>query len=237
MDEGLRRRDALALDPQARVMVFIDGQYLYKECARVFHHPLCHPHLLAAELTGRRQFVGTRFYTGLHDPRKNPDLHAALERRLQAMQRKGVTYQTRTLQYVWDWGPGLEDLRSLPPARPGVAPREIVIGPYERAMEKGIDLFLALDAIDLALTDKYDVAIIVSLDMDLTELPPMLRRFVRYLGMPEVRVEAAVIARPGRRRPQRTPVRILPNFDFTHQITRDMFERCIDKTDYTRPSR
>lgn len=235
LDEGEpppSRRKTLAADPAARVMVFVDGQYLYKECGRVFHHPLCHPHILAAELAGKRQLVGTRFYTGLHDPRKYPDLHGSMERRLQAMHRNGVTYQTRTLQYVWEWGPDLATRRSLPPARRGEAPRTVAIEPYERAMEKGIDLFLALDAIDLAMTQKYDVAIIVSLDMDLTELPHMLRRFVGYMGIPEVRIEAAVVQRGGRRRPHRTPRRILPKFDYTHQITYEMFQRAIDRTDY-----
>jgi uncharacterized LabA/DUF88 family protein len=230
------RRQQLANDPEARVMVFVDGQYLYKECGRVFHHPHCHPHVLAAELAGPRKLVGTRFYTGLHDPRKNPDGHAALSRRLQAMQANSVTYQTRTLQYVWEWGPSLEVRRRLPRAGPSEDPRTVEIAPYERAMEKGVDLFLALDAIDLAMTGKYDVAIIVSLDMDLTELPPMLRRFVRYVGLPDVRVEAAVIKRPSPRRPTRPPRRVLPNFDYTHPITEDMFQRAIDLVDYTKPA-
>lgn len=149
------------------------------------------------------------------------------------MQRNSVTYQTRTLKYVWEWGPSLEVRRGLPPAGPGESPRTVEIAPYERPMEKGIDLFLALDAIDLAMTGKYDVAIVVTNDADLTELPPMLRRFVRYVELPEVRVEAALVQRPSPRRPQRPPRRILANFDFTHQVTEEMFQRAIDRTDYT----
>jgi uncharacterized LabA/DUF88 family protein len=227
----LPRRLALGIDPAARVMVFVDGQYLYKECANVFHHPHCHPDLLAAELAGRRKLVGTRFYTGLHDPRKNSEGHATMERRLHAMQERGVTYQTRTLQYVWDWGPPIDVRRQLPPAGPHRAKRTVDIISYERPMEKGVDLYLALDAIDLALNDKFDVAIVVSLDRDLTELPPMLRRFVRFVGLPDVRIEAAVVAK-GETRP-RPWLRVLPNFDYTHQITREIFQRCIDKSDYT----
>jgi hypothetical protein len=45
---------ALAADPAARVMVFIDGQNLYKSCHELFRHPLCHPHLLAEHLAGPR---------------------------------------------------------------------------------------------------------------------------------------------------------------------------------------
>lgn len=38
---------ALANDPNAKVLVFVDGQNLYKTCQQLFGHPLCHPHLLA----------------------------------------------------------------------------------------------------------------------------------------------------------------------------------------------
>jgi hypothetical protein len=43
---------ALATDPTAKVLVFIDGQNLYKACRSLFGHPLCHPHLLAQHLAG-----------------------------------------------------------------------------------------------------------------------------------------------------------------------------------------
>lgn len=49
--EAVRR---LASEPTARVMVFIDGQNLYKSCQKHFGHPLCHPRLLADHLAGPR---------------------------------------------------------------------------------------------------------------------------------------------------------------------------------------
>ena len=63
------RIDELATDPDARVMVFVDGQNLYKTCAELFGHPLCHPHLLAEHLAGTRtrNRVACRFYTGRPD--------------------------------------------------------------------------------------------------------------------------------------------------------------------------
>src|SRR5260221_14562942 len=45
---------ALATDPPAKVLVFIDGQNLYKTCRSLFGHSLCHPHLLARHLAGPR---------------------------------------------------------------------------------------------------------------------------------------------------------------------------------------
>lgn len=228
------RRLALADDPNARVMVFFDGQYFYKECRRAFGWSQAHPDVIARELAGPRKLVGTRFYTGLHDPRKNPAGHAAMERRLRAMGQRGVDYQIRTLKYVWEWGPGLEEKRRLPAAGPKEAPRQVEIVPYERPVEKGIDLFLSLDALDLGLLNKYDVAIIVSLDADLTELPPMLRGMVRRAGLPEIRIEAGVIQRPSPKRPKRV-LRVLPRFDHTHQITQEMFDKAVDRTNYSQP--
>lgn len=234
-DRRYRRRLELATDPDARVMVFVDGQYLWKECRRLFGHGQCHPDVLAKELAGPRKLVGTRFYTGLHDPRKFPDQHAAMQRRLYAMQRRGVDFQTRTLQYVWDWGPRLPERRRLPKAGPNVPPRNLEIAPYERPVEKGIDMFLALDAVDLALLEKFDVAIVVSLDRDIAEVPPMLRQMVRRLRRQEIRVEAAVLEHPGRRRPRAGPT-VLPGYDYTHQITEEMYRRAIDTTDYRVPA-
>jgi hypothetical protein len=40
---------ALASDPNARVMVFIDGQNLCKNRKAIFGHPLCHLHVLFFE--------------------------------------------------------------------------------------------------------------------------------------------------------------------------------------------
>lgn len=151
------------------------------------------------------------------------------------MQRRGVDFQTRTLQYVWDWGPRLAERRRLPKAGPTVPPRTLEIAPYERPVEKGIDMFLALDAIDLALMEKFDVGIVVSLDRDIAEVPPMLRQMVRRLRRPEIRVEAAVLEHPSRRRPRAGPT-VLPGYDYTHQITEEMFRRAIDTTDYRVPA-
>ena len=59
----------------------------------------------------------------------------------------------------------------------------------------------------------------------------MLRNMVRRAGLPEVRIEAAVVQGVSPKRPK--PVlRVLPRFDHTHQITREMFEKAVDRTDY-----
>jgi uncharacterized LabA/DUF88 family protein len=217
----------LATDPSARVLVFVDGQNLYKTCGRLFGHPLCHPHLLAEYLAGPRTNtrVGTRFYSGRPSPNKTSTV-VSLDRRVAVMSGAGVTPITRPLRYHWDWGHRQE----LPAPGPGSAAQTVVMTPYERPQEKGIDLVLALDVIEFLLTDVCDVAIIVSLDRDLCEIPSAIRNLHRFLRH-EVRLEAAVPVEPGR-----TVPKLLSGFAMTHQITKDVFELVRDDTDYTVPA-
>ncbi len=127
MNEG--RIAALSTDPTARVVVFVDGQNLYKTSSRVFGHPLCHPHLLAQHLAGRRNQnrIGCRFYTGRPDPNVPGESRKVrnLDRRLAAMQRVGVDVETRKLRYHWDWGQQEE----LPPPYRGASPQTVLLTP------------------------------------------------------------------------------------------------------------
>jgi len=88
---------------------------------------------------------------------------------------------------------------------------------------------MALDLMEFVLTGKCDVAIIVSLDRDLYEIPQALRKLEPLIGRP-VRLEAAVPVPKGRRFPK-----TLTGFHFTHQITSEVFDRIRDDTDYTVP--
>jgi len=71
------------------------------------------------------------------------------------------------------------------------------------------------------------VAIIVSLDRDLHEIPLALRNLRRLIARP-VRLEAAVPVQAGLKYPKK-----LEDFNFTHQITPDVFDRVVDTIDYT----
>lgn len=175
------RIEALAGDPNVRVMVFVDGQNLYKTCRQLYGHPLCHPHSLALELAGPRvkNRVSCRFYTGRPNPnmRGEADKTRNLDRRLQIMRTAGVTVVTRPLRYHWDWG----HRTRLPRPEPGAAPQTVTMVPWQRPQEKGIDLCIALDVVEFALTDKFDVGIIVSLDRDLHEIPAAVGSLARLL--------------------------------------------------------
>lgn len=218
---------ALASDPNARVMVFIDGQNLYKSCKEIFGHPLCHPHLLAKHLAGQRtnRPVACRFYTG----RPNPNISGEttktshLDRRLNMMRAAGVTVLTRPLRYHWDWG----HRRVLPKAEPGASPQQVLLTPWQRPQEKGIDLLIALDAVEFVLTSACDVAIIVSLDRDLFEIPQAIKNLKRFIPGP-VRLEAAVPVSDTLSQPK-----TIARFDYTHQITSRVFALVRDDTDYT----
>jgi uncharacterized LabA/DUF88 family protein len=215
---------ALATDPSAKVLVFVDGQNLYKTCRSLFGHPLCHPHLLAQHLAGRRTHVECRFYTGRPNPNTDPNGARNLDRRLNVMRSAGVTVVTRPLRYHWDWGhPG----QRLPSPGPGVPPQQVTLTPWMRPREKGIDLVIGLDAVEFLLSGVCDVAIIVSLDRDLYEIPQAIQNLGRLIARP-VRLEAAVPVPDGQKQPK-----TLPRFSFTHQITRQVFQRVRDDTDYT----
>ncbi len=219
---------ALATDPAARVMVFIDGQNLFHRCEALFGHPMCHPRALAEELAGVRttKDVDVRYYTG----RPNPNISQAeskkaglLDRRLHAIRGDNVTVVHRPLRYHWAWG----HREKLPRPTAASPPQQVMMKPWQRPQEKGIDLILGLDVVEFILSDACDVAVVVSMDRDLCEIPTALRTLGKLRSTP-YRLEAAVpVADGGRKQPKR-----LPGFNYTHQITRGMFNRCRDNTDY-----
>jgi uncharacterized LabA/DUF88 family protein len=218
--------EALATDPRAKVTIFIDGQNLYKTCRSTFGHPLCHPHLLARHLAGPRDLVGCRFYTGHPNPNSDPVRSRNLDRRLSLMRGHGVTVVTRMLRYHWDWGWRGDDT-ALPSPGPDVPPRQVMLRPWLRPQEKGIDVTIALDVVEHLLTEQCDVAVIVSFDRDLYEIPQTIENLNPVIARP-VRLEAAVPVRDGG-----GSFTTLPKFSYTHQINRRVFERVRDNTDYT----
>lgn len=226
-DEYYELIQTLGTDPNARVMVFIDGQNVYKTSAELFGHPLCHPHLLAQHLAGSRtqKRIACRFYSGR--PSQNIPAEAKklrnFDRRMNVIRSTGVTVITRPLRYHWDWGHRLD----LPKPGPTEKPQRVTLHPWLRPQEKGIDQVLALDVVEFALTDHFDVGIVVSLDRDLFEIPTALRNLRKWLPHP-VRLEAAVPVPDTLRFPK-----TLTGFSFTHQITPEVFALIRDDTDYT----
>lgn len=140
------------------VIVYIDYQNMYSDARDAFYTN-AHFHtfgqfnprefaelLVARRLIGKakedRQLKEVRIYTGVPDPRKDPTSHAARERQVEAWKADGVRVFGRALRYPFTW-------------------------PKERAVEKGIDVALAVDFVRHAVEGKYDVGILASTDTDL----------------------------------------------------------------------
>lgn len=212
------------LDPTARVLVFLDGQNTYKACERLYKHGACHPLLLADRVRGGRRLVGVRYYSGVHDPTVNGRMRSRADHRHNLMRSVGVTVVERPLRYRWEWG---FDPSLLPdPGRNQGQQLQVAVTPYQRAREKGIDLAIGLDVVDLALQGCMDVAVIVSSDNDLCEAARSTHRVTTRGG--RVSVEAALFNEHRR-------AILLPNYDFTHQLRYADFDAARDSFDYTIP--
>jgi hypothetical protein len=85
-------------------MVFVDGQNVFKACERLFGRGQVHPVLIARSLLGGRKLVGSRYYSGVPDPRKDPLGNASASRRHALIRKTGVTVVERMLRYRWEWG-------------------------------------------------------------------------------------------------------------------------------------
>jgi uncharacterized LabA/DUF88 family protein len=217
-------RVAQNTDPKARVLVFIDGQNVYKACERLYGHGPCHPLLLAARLAGARTLVGVRFYSGVHDPTVNSAGRSRSDRRHNLMRRVGVTVIERQLRYRWEWG---FDPAVLPDPRKNLGRQlQVAVTPYQRAREKGIDLAIGLDVVDLALQGLMDVAVVVSSDNDLCEAARATHQAT--VAGDRVSVEAGVFNE------NRRPI-LMQHYDYTHQLRYQDFDAARDSNDYRNP--
>lgn len=141
------------------------------------------------------------------------------------MRAVGVTVIERQLRYRWEWG---FDSQGLPEAQKSLGEkRKRTVAPYQRAREKGIDLAIGLDVIDLALQDMMDVAVIVSSDNDLCEA-------ARATHAATIRVKKRVSVEAAVFNENRGPV-LLAHYDYTHQLKRADHDACSDSFDYKHP--
>ena len=215
---------ARVTDSSARVLVFVDGQNAYKACERLYGNGPCHPLLLAERVAQGRRLVGVRFYSGVHDPTVDPNGRRRTDRRHNLMRRTGVTVVERQLRYRTEWG---FDPNALPDPRKNLGRNlQVTVSPYHRAREKGIDLAIGLDVIDLALTGRMEVAVIVSSDNDLCEAARATHDATRHRG--RVSVEAAVFNEHKR-------AILMKHYDFTHQLRYADFDAARDSFDYRQP--
>ena len=110
--------------------------------------------------------LGTRFYTGVPDAGDSPFWNHSWTAKLAVMGTQGVVSHTRPLRY-----------RNQTIALPDGSSTTVLVG-----REKGIDVRIALDAVRLARSGDYDVALIVSQDQDLSEVADEIRAIAREQG-------------------------------------------------------
>lgn len=143
-----------------RVAVFIDWQNCYKAARQAFHddehdpayignvRPEALASLLASKGPGAYSLVHVGVYCGIADSTRDPKTFAARRRQIAGWQKTGVSVFARPLRYPPPWA----------------------MKQGEKAREKGVDVKLALDAVVMAIEDRYDVGIIASCDTDLDAL-------------------------------------------------------------------
>jgi hypothetical protein len=143
-----------------RLILFVDAQNVYRGARTAFLPPerretephvfgQVNPLLLGQRIAARtvgdrppRSLVEVRVYTGRPDATRDPHTYAAHMRQCASWEKTGITVVPRTLRYPRDY-------------------------PSSRAVEKGIDVALAIDFVAHAVDGLFDVGVIVSKDTDL----------------------------------------------------------------------
>jgi hypothetical protein len=205
-----RMRVALFIGLGVRVG-FVDAQNMYKSAREAFgwedeqghfgnFRPLGLGRIMA---TGsNRKLVQVRVYTGIPSPKRDSRGHAISQRRLAA--------------WVSD-GPDLVQ----------VFPRTLRYPPPE-GREKGVDVELAIDLVELALEDKFDVAVIASAD---TDLVPALQLVVKRC--PDKSVETVTWeAAPGYEGRVAEPLDIPGGGVKRRKIKKHEFDRITDRRNF-----
>ena len=206
--------------PDDRVVVFLDYQNVYHRARGSFFAgtnpapPLGHVHpLKVGELLcdlGRskdpgRSLEGLRVYRSQPDWRSGKTLESASKVQMTRWRRTaGVKVCARPMHYRETTRKGK---------------------PHWAGEEKGIDVMLAVDLVDMARTDAYDTAVVFSVD---TDLLPAIEAAVR-MGK---RIETATWLGPG---DNRGALRIKHRNLWNHYLDQSHFDLVRDDTDYATP--
>jgi uncharacterized LabA/DUF88 family protein len=196
-----------------RAAAFIDGQNLFHRARQAFGytHPNYDVQKLARAVCAARgwSLEEVRFYTGVPDATDNLFWHKFWQNKLAMMGRRGVHVYSRKLVY-----------RNQSIRLPDGSTHTFLSGE-----EKGIDVRLALDALDLAHRDEYDVAIIFSQDQDLSELADLIRSLAKLQNR-WIKIASAF--------PDSPTVHDRRGIDRTDwcPVHRATYDACIDPRDY-----
>lgn len=206
----------------ARVGVFIDGQNITIGAQYAFGHGNMHPLLLGRALAGDNELVEIRYATGIPDAEIHPDRHTEQRRRHDLMLATDVVVLEKPLRYRWEWS--IRDRSLGNPYENQNEVREARVKSRNRGQEKGIDVWLALDALTMCARADLDWVILATADHDLDLVPDYVRMVP---GHQHTRVvQARIIS-------DRQTLRANPAFDDAIAIDAEMFEFARDDFDYT----
>jgi uncharacterized LabA/DUF88 family protein len=155
-----------------RLLVLVDAQNVYRDARRAFFNdqgPSIRGQVAAerySQLLRQRvteylkrdtDLIETRMYAGKPDAAREPTAAAAMERQVAAWEKAGVVVCQRPLRYPPDW-------------------------PATKAQQKGVDVQLSTDLVQLYLRDFYDIAVVASTD---TDMRPALESVLEIAGKRE----------------------------------------------------
>lgn len=200
-----------------RTWVFIDGQNCYHDARRAFYQeedprlcgqidPMALGTLLVEKGTandGReRSLERVTIYKGMPSSKHDSRSYGAYRRQKSVWIGRGTRVVDRPIRYPEDY-------------------------PKTPAVEKGVDVALAVDLVYNGLRRFYDLAIVFSTDTDLVPALEAMCELRRAWGEP--RLEVATWA------PTRKRLRVDGSPFWCHQLAQADYERVRDQTDYTAP--
>jgi uncharacterized LabA/DUF88 family protein len=204
-----------AVPAALRVCAFVDGYNLFKSVKACFQYPKPNYDIkklveAVLRMAPNRQLVSAHFYIGIPTHIDDAQSNRWWTRKLAAMGRSGVRVETRNLKRR-ELRIHLEGLVKLDKTVP-------------RLIEKGIDLKIGLDMVRLARNSTYDVGILFSRDGDLVEAVAEVQSIAAEQKRTVI-LECAYPVAPGvdARPIHRTTPR---------EITKAIYDQCIDPTDY-----
>ena len=207
-----------------RVGVFIDGQNVTIGARYAFGQGNMHPLLLARALAGDHELVEVRYATGIPDPDIDRDRWEPERRRHDLMAATDVVVLEKVLKYRWEW-----QIRDRDLGDPRDHKNEVTqarVKSRNKGGEKGVDVWLALDALTMCARADIDMVIIATADSDLDMVPHHLRMIPGHDG---TRIVQARVLGDGKE------VWDNPAYDEVVAIDREIHEVARDDFDYEQP--
>jgi len=196
-----------------RCVAFFDGQNVFHSARESFGYtfPNYDVVALASRIAAGQgwQLSQARFYTGIPDASDNPFWNHFWTHKLAMLGRQGAVTFSRFLRY-----------RNHPVTLPDGTERNVLVGE-----EKGIDVRIAIDVINMAHHQDYDVALIFSQDQDLSEVAEEIRVIAQEQKR-WIKVASAFPSSPTSRNR-----RGINKSDWI-RIDRVTYDACIDRRDY-----